>query len=112
MTEKEFYLEHDGFRLHMKLAKPKAPSRCNLAIIQHGFTGDMEEDHNVGVSRALNDAGIATLRTELYGHGQSDGKFKDHTIYKWMTQMMFIINYAAGLDFVDKLFLPYLPSGR
>ena len=101
----EFYIEDDGVRLHMKLDRPEETEKCPLAIVIHGFTGHMEEPHIAGISRALNERGIATLRAELYGHGMSGGRFEDHTIYKWISELMTIIHYASRLDFVTKLFL-------
>ena len=109
-TNCEFYFEHDQIPLHMKLAFPvgyaaEEGSKCPLVIVQHGFTGHMEEDHIRGVARALNKTGFATLRTELYGHGKSGGDFQDHTLFKWLSEMIAIIDYARSLEFVSELFL-------
>ena len=109
-TNCEFYFEHDGIPLHMKLGFPvgyaaEEGSKCPLVIVQHGFTGHMEEDHIRGVARALNKTGFATLRTELYGHGKSGGDFQDHTLFKWLSEMIAIIDYARSLEFVSELFL-------
>ena len=106
MENREFCIDHHGLRLHAKLDFPKAPAeKYPLVIIEHGFTGHMEETHIRAVARAVNDAGFASLRIELYGHGQSDGEFKDHTILEWVSEMLTVVDYAAGLDFVDGLYL-------
>lgn len=110
---REFYIEHDSIPLHAKLDFPVKVSaqdvedgrKCPLVIVQHGFTGHMEERHIIGVQRALNEAGFATLRTELYGHGKSGGTFRDHTLFKWLSEMLTIVDYAKNLDFVSDLFL-------
>ena len=107
---REFYFEYDNIPLHMKLDFPEGftpgeGAKCPLVIVQHGFTGHMEEDHIIAVARALNEAGFATLRTELYGHGKSGGEFIDHTLFKWLSEMIGIIDYAKELDFVSELFL-------
>ena len=109
---REFYMDHDGIPLHAKLEFPagfsleeKNPGRCPLVIVQHGFTGHMEEDHILAVSRTLNQTGFATLRTELYGHGKSGGTFTEHTLFKWLSEMLTVIDYAGRLDFVSELFL-------
>ena len=94
----------DGIRLNASLEKPDA-DRCPLVIIIHGFTGHMEEDHLTAVSRMLNKNGYATLRVDMYGHGKSDGQFWDHTLYKWLTNAMTVIDYARNLDFVTDLYL-------
>ena len=103
MDSRQFYIQDDGLRLNAKLDRPEG-SR-SLVIVIHGFTGHIEERHIIAVSRALNDIGFATLRADMYGHGHSDGAFRDHTLYKWLTNAMTVIDYARGLDWVDKIYL-------
>ena len=106
---KEFFIENDGIRLHAKLDMPEniqdGSEKCPLVIVIHGFTGHMEENHIVAVAKAANAAGFAALRAEMYGHGKSDGKFEDHTLYKWVTNALAVIDYAKTLDFVSDLYL-------
>lgn len=101
----EFFIPCDGIKLHAKLDKPEGAGKCPLAIVIHGFTGHMEERHIVAVSQAMNQVGAATLRVEMYGHGQSEGKFEDHTLYKWVTGALAVVDYAKTLDFVTGLYL-------
>ena len=106
MQEKEFFIDSDGIRLHAKLRTPDShPEKYPLAVIIHGFTGHMEETHILAVTQAIDELGFATLRVEMYGHGQSDGEFRKHTLYKWLTNAMDIVDYAKGLDFVSDLYL-------
>lgn len=104
METEEFFITVDGMRVHAKLDRP-GDAVAPLCIIFHGFTGHMEEEHIVAVARALNEEGVAALRVELYGHGKSDGAFHDHTLYKWITQGLAVIDYAQGLDFVSDIYL-------
>ena len=100
------YIMDDGIRLNAKLELPTpSEGRHPLVIIIHGFTGHMEERHLVAVSRMLNEIGFATLRVEMYGHGGSDGAFRDHTLYKWLTNTLAVIDYARKLDFVTDIYL-------
>lgn len=101
----EFYIDCDGIRLHAKLDKPEAAEKCPLCILIHGFTGNMEEEHLTTVQKAMNDAGVAVLRVEMYGHGGSDGAFRKHTLYKWVTNALAVVEYAKKLDFVTDLYL-------
>ena len=84
MSEKEFYIDCDGIKLHAKLERPNDEAKGPLCILVHGFTGHMEEDHIVGAKNAITECGVSVLRVEMYGHGKSDGEFKDHTLYKWV----------------------------
>ena len=100
------YIMDDGIRLNTALEFPEGrPDRCPLVIIIHGFTGHMEERHILAVAAAARDAGCATLRVDMYGHGNSSGEFSRHTLFKWMTNALTVIDYARGLDFVTDLYL-------
>ena len=102
---KEFFIDSDGTRLHAKLDRPEGAEKGPLCILIHGFTGHMEEDHIKAAQKAMNDAGVSVLRVEMYGHGGSDGEFKDHTLYKWVTNALAAVKYAKSLDFVTDLYL-------
>lgn len=109
MENKEFYIDHDGCKIHCKLDYPKhmksENDKCPLFILEHGFTGHMEERHITGIAKTVQDYGYAVLRVELYGHGKSDGEFKNHTIFKWIDQMQTVIDYAEALPFSTDLYL-------
>ena len=102
---KEFFIDSDGTKLHAKLDRPEGAEKGPLCILIHGFTGHMEEDHIKAAQKAMNDAGVSVLRVEMYGHGGSDGEFKDHTLYKWVTNALAAVKYAKSLDFVTDLYL-------
>lgn len=104
MHETQFWIPDDGIRLNAKLTRPSEGSQP-LAILIHGFTGHMEEPHMLALVDTFNALGFATLRADLYGHGQSGGRFHDHTLYKWLTNVLTLIDYARSLDFVTGLTL-------
>lgn len=100
------YIDCDGIKLNAYLDMPKNNSdKCPLCIIIHGFTGHSEERHIVAVQETLNEIGVATLRADMYGHGKSDGKFEDHTLFKWLTNILAVVDYAKGLDFVTDIYM-------
>ena len=100
------YILDDGIRLNAALEMPEnASGPMPLALIIHGFTGHMEEPHITAVAESLRQSGIATLRVDMYGHGKSEGTFRSHTLYKWLTNALTVIDYARGLDFVTDLYL-------
>jgi len=100
------YIMDDGIRLNARIELPQnSPEKCPLLIILHGFTGNMEEEHLSAVAQAANEAGFAALRVDLYGHGKSEGEFRKHTLFKWMTNALTVIDYARGLDFVTGIYL-------
>ena len=102
------FILDDGIRLNAKLDMPagwREGQKCPLVVVIHGFTGHIEETHIVAVSQAINGLGFATLRVDMYGHGHSDGEFRNHTLFKWMTNALTVIDYARGLDFVTDIYL-------
>ena len=103
MTE---FIMDDGVRLHIKTDMPQGfTGKCPLVIVIHGFTGHMEERHITAVSAMLNEIGYATLRVDMYGHGKSGGEFRNHTLFKWVTNALTVIDYARTLDFVTDIYL-------
>lgn len=106
MKNKEFFIKYDGLNVHVKLDFPEQEQeKYPLVILIHGFTGHMEEPHILAIASAMNEIGYAVLRADMYGHGQSDGAFCDHTLYKWIDCSLAVIDYAKTLDFVSDFYL-------
>lgn len=102
---KEFTIDCDGVKLHAKLDRVDEDKSGPLCILIHGFTGHMEEDHIVAACRAMLLAGVSVLRVEMFGHGKSGGEFREHTLYKWLTNALCVVHYAESLDFVTDLYI-------
>ncbi len=94
----------DGIRLSAILERPGANS-SPLVIVLHGFTSSKDKGHTVAACEAMRQAGFATLRLDLYGHGESGGAFKDHTLYKWISNTLSVMDYVRSLDFVTEIYL-------
>ncbi len=100
------FINDDGIRLNAALEMPENPAeRLPLVIVIHGFTGHMEERHILAVAKTFRETGCATLRVDMYGHGHSDGRFEDHTLFKWMTNALTVIDYARSLPWVSDIYL-------
>ncbi|SFO00449.1 hypothetical protein SAMN05216351_102240 [Pseudobutyrivibrio sp. JW11] len=100
------FITDDGIKLNAKLDMPtNGTTKCPLCLVFHGFTGHIEEDHILAVSKGLNEVGVATLRVDLYGHGNSDGEFKNHNLYKWLNNILTVVDYAKTLDFVTEMYM-------
>ena len=96
----------DNIRLDAELTMPSSlEEKVPLCIIIHGFTGNKEERHLLAVSDMMNEIGMATLRVDMYGHGKSDGEFKNHTLYKWLNNAMAVIDYARKLPGISRIYL-------
>lgn len=78
----------------------KAP----IVIIYHGFCGDKMGPHFMFVKlcRNLEALGIASIRFDFSGSGESDGEFIDMTLGTEISEANNILDYVENLDFVDK----------
>lgn len=102
--QKAVEIQSRGLTLRGMLHKPegikgKVPTIC----IFHGFTGNKMEPHFIFVklSRMLEKKGIASVRFDFGGSGESDGDFVDMTITKELEDAKAILEYAKSLEFGD-----------
>jgi dipeptidyl aminopeptidase/acylaminoacyl peptidase len=68
--------------LHRPALFRAASRRVPGVVFFHGFTGDRMESHWIFIkcARALTAAGIASLRFDFYGSGESEGEFREATL--------------------------------
>ena len=96
----------DGIALQADLDMPENPKeKMPVVVLIHGLTGWRTERHILAVAKAFNECGYAVLRADMYGHGESGGEFRNHTLFKWMNNAMTLVDYARALPFADRVFL-------
>ena len=94
----------DGIELSAVSELPENRDCHRLVILLHGFTSAKNRPHNIRAAAAMRDAGFATLRMDLYGHGESGGEFRKHTLFKWISNTMAAVRWAREQGF-DELYL-------
>lgn len=98
-------VESRGLTLRGFLELPDSSriGRVPLLVMFHGFTGDMCEKHFLlsRLSRDIVSEGVATLRFDFGGSGESDGEFIDVTPLTEVEDGSSILRYGAGLNEVD-----------
>ena len=85
------------------LQRPDGAGKCPLAILMHGFMASKNLEPLKSLSARLLEAGIATLRFDFDGHGQSAGKFSDMTVLTELEDARRVFAWAEGLDFVTEI---------
>lgn len=73
-------------------------------VLYHGFSGDRMEPGFMFVrfSRLLAEHGIASVRFDFLGSGESDGSFTDMTFSREADQASAILDYFCSLDMIAK----------
>lgn len=102
--QKAVEIQNRGLTLRGMLHIPEnAKGKVPMVPIFHGFTGNKMEPHFIFVklSRMLEAKGIASVRFDFGGSGESDGDFIDMTISKELEDAKAILSYVKTLDFVD-----------
>ena len=94
----------DGIRLVGILERPSAEPGP-LVIVLHGFTSAKDRPHTIAACEAMREAGFATLRFDLYGHGESGGEFRKHTLHKWISNTLAVMDWAERQYSVTELWL-------
>ncbi len=83
---------------------PAAEARPSPAVLMcHGFTGHRGEAHFLFVhaARAFARAGVAALRVDFRGSGESEGEFRDMTVGGEITDALAALDYLAHRPEVD-----------
>ncbi len=103
MVKKYVEVRSGDLTLRGFLELPDGPGPHPLLVMFHGFTGNMGEKHFVlaRLSRAVAAAGVATLRFDFGGSGESDGDFGQMTPKTEMVDGLRILDFAAALSEVD-----------
>ncbi|MER5805418.1 alpha/beta hydrolase [Streptomyces mirabilis] len=96
--------QHNGLTLRSTLHIPDGPpgTRRPTVVFVHGFTANrIELPDFVAMSRLLEAHGIAAVRFDLSGHGESDGDFFDVTIAGEIAETLAVLRTVRTFDFVD-----------
>jgi alpha-beta hydrolase superfamily lysophospholipase len=99
-VQKVEFKNSQGIRIAGILDLSERPGAAPAVTILHGFGGNKE---NSGIwAEMLNPLGIATLRIDFSGTGESEGKFEDKTITGLIDDTISSLNYIASLPNIVK----------
>ena len=93
----EITIERDGLRLHGLLEGTDILENDTVAILMHGFKGDLGYDETKilpTLARVLNQAGLATLRFDFAGCGKSNGRLENMTVLGELLDGMKVIDFV------------------
>lgn len=76
-----------------------------IVILMHGIFSNKETPLVTQLADGLQEIGIASIRFDFNGHGESDGKFIDMTVPLEVDDAKAVFNYAQQLDFASSISL-------
>ena len=104
----EISLKRDGLTLRGTLVKPEGKDKCPIAVINHGLMSNRDKDRG-GMFKMLADRllekGIASVRFDFDGHGDSDGGFQDMSVLSELLDAFKIMDYVLSLDWVTEIYI-------
>jgi len=110
VTETVVAFENEGQTVVGTLALPAAGAApFSAVLLLHGFTNTRDELPVAGtgdlmyarLARALGGAGIASLRIDFRGSGESDGAWADTTFTGQISDALAALDYLAALPDID-----------
>jgi dienelactone hydrolase len=97
-------LDRGGMTMRGMFHRPDGPiGKVPAVAIFHGFTGNKMEPHFIFVklSRALAEAGIASVRFDFLHSGESDGDFEHMKLSGEVQDGLAVLDYLRAREDVD-----------
>ena len=98
-------IKRDGLTLRGDLRVPIVKDKFPIAIICHGFMANRKHDMFERIANACVERGIAAIKFDFDGHGESDGEFSDMNVYSEILDAAKIIEYVRSLPFVSEIYI-------
>ena len=99
------FIDGDHGRLKALIQKPELQQgeKCPMVIFCHGFSGTKDGPLFELVADTLQAHGIASIRFDFNGHGESEGEFKDMTVPNEIVDAKKVVEYVRDLKYVSSL---------
>lgn len=89
----------------LEIPEIKNNDKCPLVILMHGFMSCKNDQLITTIANELKTKGIASIRFDFNGHGESDGEFVNMTVLLEVKDALAVFEYAKTLDFVSDISL-------
>lgn len=93
----------NGYKLMGVVTIPDGVEKAPVLINIHGFGGNKcgYKNLHIQMARALEKEGIACVRFDMYGNGESDGEFSDMTFTSLLNDTEDIYNWVLEQEWTD-----------
>ena len=90
-------IQGDHGKLVADLQTPDVmPKNCPIVILCHGFTGNRNGGLERGIAHELESLGIASIRFDFNGHGESEGDFQLMTVPNEIEDANHVYNWVKA----------------
>ena len=98
-------IDGDHGKLQAVIHKPqlKSGERVPMVLLCHGFMGNKDGALENRIANLLSERGIASIRFDFNGHGQSEGRFQDMTVPNEIVDAKKVIDYVSALPYVSSV---------
>lgn len=105
--ETVFNIEGSKGGLHTILQQPemKKGEKVPVVILCHGFAGNCHGRLFDDIVADLLNEGIATVKFDFNGHGESEGLFQDMTVLNEIEDLKKVVEWVKGQDWVESISL-------
>ena len=99
------FIDGDHGRLKALIQKPELQQgeKCPMVIFCHGFSGTQDGPMFELIADTVQAHGIASIRFDFNGHGESEGEFKDMTVPNEIVDARKVVEYVSDLRYVSSL---------
>ena len=97
------YIDGDHGRLCAVIQRPDGSSRYPMVMLLHGFTSSKDDPIILRLADGLEKKGIASIRFDFNGHGESEGRFQDMTVPNEIEDAKKVYAYARALPDVTSI---------
>ena len=100
---KDVEIDGDHGKLSAVIQTPDDKQNFPLVIICHGFTGDKNNAIVKDLADELESRGIASIRFDFNGHGDSEGNFQDMTVLNEIEDAKKVYEYVRDMKGVTSV---------
>lgn len=102
-VSEELQIENEGRTIPATLVIPEGKENYPLVVMNHGFAGSRNENGGfTKIAESLAESGIASVRVDFAGCGDSKADFKDFNLKNNMSDVNACLEYVLSNKPVDK----------
>lgn len=94
-------------KLSVLVQKPELRDgeKCPVVLLMHGFSGNKQEKRGMlkEIADKLEQNGVASIRFDFNGHGESEGLFQNMTVLNEIEDAKKVIEYAQAQSYTQSI---------